>query len=99
MAPPDDTERMTYAEAGVDIAAGEKAVELIKAHVRSTYRPEVIGDVGGFGGLFALGKLPHKDPVLVLSTDGVGTKSAIARMMQRYNTIGLDVVAMSVDDI
>lgn len=90
---------LTYSEAGVDIAAGEKAVELIKAHVRSTYRPEVIGDVGGFGGLFALGQLPHRDPVLVLSTDGVGTKSAIARMMQRYDTIGLDVVAMSVDDI
>ena len=83
----------------MDIGAGEKAVELIKAHVRSTFRPEVIGDVGGFGGLFALGKLAHRDPVLVLSTDGVGTKSAIARMMGRYDTIGLDVVAMSVDDI
>ena len=90
---------LTYSDAGVDIGAGEKAVELIKAHVRSTFRPEVIGDVGGFGGLFALGQLPHRDPVLVLSTDGVGTKSAIARMVGRYDTIGLDVVAMSVDDI
>lgn len=92
-------DRLTYTDAGVDIGAGEKAVELIKAHVRSTFRPEVVGDVGGFGGLFAMGKLPYRDPVLVLSTDGVGTKSAIARMMSRYDTIGLDVVAMSVDDI
>ena len=103
MTPPDDSPRgadgLTYRDAGVDIGAGEKAVELIKEHVRSTFRPEVVGDVGGFGGLFALGKLAHRDPVLVLSTDGVGTKSAIARMMERYDTIGLDVVAMSVDDI
>ncbi len=92
-------ERLTYTGAGVDISAGDKAVELIKAHVRSTYRPEVLGDVGGFGGLFALGNLPYRDPVMVLSTDGVGTKSAIARLVGRYDTIGLDVVAMSVDDI
>ncbi|MGZ4688038.1 MAG: phosphoribosylformylglycinamidine cyclo-ligase [Acidimicrobiia bacterium] len=97
--PSPDAARLTYSDAGVDIGAGEKAVELIKEHVRSTFRPEVVGDIGGFGGLFALGKLPHKDPVLVLSTDGVGTKSAIARLMSRYDTIGLDVVAMSVDDI
>jgi phosphoribosylformylglycinamidine cyclo-ligase len=90
---------LTYADSGVDIAAGEKAVELIKAHVRSTFRPEVVGDIGGFGGLFALGKLPHRDPVLAVSTDGVGTKSTIARLMARYETIGVDVVAMSVDDI
>lgn len=94
-----ETRGLTYSDAGVDIGAGEKAVELIKEHVRSTFRPEVVGDIGGFGGLFALGQLPHKDPVLVLSTDGVGTKSSIARMMDRYDTIGLDVVAMSVDDI
>ena len=90
---------LTYADSGVDIGAGEKAVELIKAHVRSTFRPEVVGDIGGFGGLFALGKLPHRDPVLAVSTDGVGTKSTIARLMSRYDTIGVDVVAMSVDDI
>ena len=83
----------------MDIGAGEKAVELIKSHVRSTFRPEVVGDIGGFGGLFALGKLPHRDPVLAVSTDGVGTKSTIARLMSRYDTIGVDVVAMSVDDI
>jgi phosphoribosylformylglycinamidine cyclo-ligase len=92
-------DRLTYAGAGVDIGAGEKAVELIKEHVRSTFRPEVVGDVGGFGGLFALGKLTQRDPVLAASTDGVGTKSVIARLMQHYSTIGIDVVAMSVDDI
>jgi phosphoribosylformylglycinamidine cyclo-ligase len=90
---------LTYADAGVDIVAGEKAVELIKEHVRSTFRPEVVGDVGGFGGLFALGRLPHRDPLLVASTDGVGTKSLIARLAGRHDTIGVDVVAMSVDDV
>ena len=92
-------EPLTYAASGVDIAAGEKAVELIKEHVRSTFRPEVVGDIGGFGGLFALGRLPYTDPLLVSSTDGVGTKSLIARLVGRYDTIGIDVVAMSVDDI
>src|SRR4051812_41398988 len=95
---PDD-ERLTYAAAGVDIAAGEKAVELIKQHVRSTFRPEVIGDVGGFGGLFALDWKRYRDPLLVSSTDGVGTKSLIARLAGRRDTIGIDCVAMSVDDI
>ncbi len=90
---------LTYREAGVDIAAGEKAVEFIKQHVRTTFRPEVVGDVGGFGGLFSLGKLGHRDPLLVASTDGVGTKSIIARLTGRYRTIGIDCVAMSVDDI
>jgi phosphoribosylformylglycinamidine cyclo-ligase len=92
-------EPLTYAESGVDIAAGEKAVELIKDHVRSTFRPEVVGDIGGFGGLFALGRLPHRDPLLVSSTDGVGTKSLLATLTGRYDTIGIDCVAMSVDDI
>jgi phosphoribosylformylglycinamidine cyclo-ligase len=90
---------LTYASAGVDIAAGEKAVELIKEHVRSTFRGEVVGDIGGFGGLFSLGKLPYRDPLLVSSTDGVGTKSVIAAEVGRFDTIGIDVVAMSVDDI
>ena len=94
-----ETEPLTYADSGVDIAAGEKAVELIKDHVRSTFRPEVVGDIGGFGGLFALGRLPHRDPLLVSSTDGVGTKSLLASMTGRYDTIGIDCVAMSVDDI
>ena len=90
---------LTYAAAGVDVGAGEKAVELIKEHVRSTFRAEVVGDIGGFGGLFALGKLPYADPLLVSSTDGVGTKSLIAAQTGRYDTIGIDLVAMSVDDI
>src|SRR5690242_16322079 len=94
-----DDERLTYAAAGVDIAAGEKAVELIKEHVRSTFRPEVIGDIGGFGGLFAVDWKRFRDPLLVSSTDGVGTKSAIARMANNRTTIGIDCVAMSVDDI
>jgi phosphoribosylformylglycinamidine cyclo-ligase len=94
-----EDDALTYREAGVDIAAGEKAVEFIKQHVRSTFRPEVVGDVGGFGGLFSLGKLGHRDPLLVASTDGVGTKSIIARMTGRYRTIGIDCVAMWVDDI
>jgi phosphoribosylformylglycinamidine cyclo-ligase len=91
--------KLTYSEAGVDITAGEKAVELIKAHVRSTFRPEVVGDVGGFGGLFAVDWKRFDDPLLVSSTDGVGTKSLVARLANRRNTIGIDCVAMSVDDI
>jgi len=94
-----DGDGLTYSEAGVDIAAGEKAVELIKEHVRSTFRPEVVGDIGGFGGLFSLAKLRYRDPLLVSSTDGVGTKSLIAAQVGRFDTIGEDVVAMSVDDI
>jgi phosphoribosylformylglycinamidine cyclo-ligase len=96
---PNAGEPLTYAGAGVDIAAGEHAVELIKAHVRSTFRPEVIGDIGGFGGLFAFEPGDRREPILVSSTDGVGTKSAIARLTGRYDTIGIDLVAGSVDDI
>ena len=96
-----DRERdpLTYTDAGVDAAAGEKAVELIKEHVRSTFRPEVIGDVGGFGGLFAFSGDRFRDPVLVASTDGVGTKAVVAQLAGRYDTIGIDCVAMSVDDV
>ncbi len=89
---------LTYAESGVDIAAGDRAVDMIKRHVRSTLRPEVIGGVGGFGGLFGIGDLGLDDPVLVASTDGVGTKSVIARLMGRYDTIGIDLVGTA-DDI
>ena len=92
-------EPLTYARSGVDIAAGERAVELIKEHVRSTFRPEVVGDIGGFGGLFRFDARGLRDPLLVSSTDGVGTKSLIARMMGVYDTIGIDLVAGSVDDI
>jgi phosphoribosylformylglycinamidine cyclo-ligase len=95
----DSDQRLTYAAAGVDITAGEKAVERIKEHVRSTFRPEVIGDIGGFGGLFAVDWKRYDDPLLVSSTDGVGTKSLIARLVDRRDTIGIDCVAMSVDDI
>ena len=90
---------LSYADAGVSIEAGDKAVELIKPHVRSTFRPEVRGDLGGFGALFALDWKRYRDPLLVSSTDGVGTKSEIARTMDRYDTIGIDLVAMSADDI
>jgi len=89
----------TYAGAGVDIGAGDRAVERIKGHVRSTFRPEVLGDIGGFGGLFAFPKDRYRDPVLVGSTDGVGTKALIAKATGEFRTIGLDLVAMCVDDL
>ncbi|HVF75882.1 MAG TPA: phosphoribosylformylglycinamidine cyclo-ligase [Acidimicrobiales bacterium] len=92
-------EPLTYAAAGVDIAAGEEAVERIKRHVRSTIRPEVIGDIGGFGGLFAFPTDRYRDPVLVSSTDGVGTKALVAKAAGRFDTIGVDLVAMCVDDL
>lgn len=89
----------TYAGAGVDIEAGEKAVALIKDAVRSTYRPEVVSDIGGFGGLFALRAADYRQPLLVASTDGVGTKALVASALGRYDTVGIDMVAMNVDDI
>jgi phosphoribosylformylglycinamidine cyclo-ligase len=89
----------SYEEAGVNIAAGESAVERIKGKVRSTFRPEVIGDIGGFGGLFAFAAHRYRHPVLVSSTDGVGTKALIAQTTGRFDTIGVDLVAMCVDDI
>jgi phosphoribosylformylglycinamidine cyclo-ligase len=93
------TEPLTYKSAGVDIAAGEQAVERIKQHVRSTFRPEVVGDIGGFGGLFAVDWKRFRDPLLVSSTDGVGTKSKIAQLTGRLDSIGIDLVAMSADDV
>lgn len=93
------TESHTYASAGVDIEAGEAAVERIKPLVRSTYRPEVIGDIGGFGGLFDIASLGVENPVLVSATDGVGTKAMVAQQANRLDTIGIDLVAMCVDDI
>ncbi len=89
----------SYEDAGVSISAGEAAVERIKSKVRSTFRPEVIGDIGGFGGLFAFANHRYKHPVLVSSTDGVGTKALIAQSLGRFDTIGVDLVAMCVDDI
>ena len=73
---------LTYSDAGVDIAAGERAVDAMKGLVKSTYRPEVLGELGNFGGLFAVPQ-DYRSPVLVASTDGVGTKLAIARAMAR----------------
>jgi phosphoribosylformylglycinamidine cyclo-ligase len=89
----------SYEDAGVSISAGEEAVERIKSKVRSTFRPEVIGDIGGFGGLFAFAQHRYTHPVLVSSTDGVGTKALIAQATGRFDTIGIDLVAMCVDDI
>jgi phosphoribosylformylglycinamidine cyclo-ligase len=89
----------TYEGAGVDIAAGEEAVQRIKDKVRSTFRPEVIGDIGGFGGLFEFAQHRYRRPVLVSSTDGVGTKALIAQATGRFDTIGVDLVAMCVDDL
>jgi phosphoribosylformylglycinamidine cyclo-ligase len=94
-----DAPAETYAAAGVDIAAGEAAVERIKAKVRTTYRPEVLSEVGGFGGLFGFDAARYRSPVLVSSTDSVGTKALVARQAGRLDTIGIDLVAMVVDDI
>ncbi|MDN5962497.1 MAG: phosphoribosylformylglycinamidine cyclo-ligase, partial [Propionibacterium sp.] len=89
-----------YARAGVDIEAGDAAVELMKAHVARTKRPEVLGGIGGFAGLFDASKLAaYRHPLLATSTDGVGTKVAIARAMGVHNTIGWDLVGMLVDDL
>jgi phosphoribosylformylglycinamidine cyclo-ligase len=89
-----------YAAAGVDIGAGEAAVELMREHVARTARPEAIGGIGGFAGLFDAGKLAsYRHPVLATSTDGVGTKVVIASRMGRYDTVGIDLVAMVADDL
>ena len=88
-----------YKNAGVDIAAGNEAVERMKKHVKQTFRPEVLTDLGGFGGLFGLNKDKYKQPVLVSGTDGVGTKLKLAFALDKHDTIGIDVVAMCVNDI
>ena len=92
-------EKMTYRGAGVDIDAGNKSVSMIKDCVHATYRSEVLGDLGGFGGLFALNTKEYKEPVLVSGTDGVGTKLRLAFMLNKHDTIGQDAVAMCVNDI
>ena len=91
--------QLTYKDAGVDIDAGNYSVKLIKDSVKATYRPEVLGDLGGFGGLFALAANKYKEPVLVSGTDGVGTKLRLAFMLGKHDTIGQDAVAMCVNDI
>ncbi|OXM13966.1 phosphoribosylformylglycinamidine cyclo-ligase [Paenibacillus herberti] len=88
-----------YKQAGVDIAAGNEAVERMKKHVKRTMRPEVLGGLGGFGGMFGLDKNKYEEPVLVSGTDGVGTKLMLAFAMDKHDTIGIDAVAMCVNDI
>lgn len=91
---------MDYKSAGVDVEAGYKSVELMKEHVKSTFRKEVLTDIGGFGGLFSIEKAKHmQEPVLVSGTDGVGTKLKIAFLLDKHDTIGIDAVAMCVNDI
>ncbi|MDU7504388.1 MAG: phosphoribosylformylglycinamidine cyclo-ligase, partial [Corynebacterium kroppenstedtii] len=90
-------EGTSYAQAGVDIEAGDRAVELFAPLAKKATRPEVRGGLGGFAGLFALGK--YKEPLLAASSDGVGTKLAVAQAMDKHDTIGQDLVAMVVDDL
>jgi phosphoribosylformylglycinamidine cyclo-ligase len=90
---------LTYAQAGVDIDAGNRMVDLLKPLVRATARPGADAEIGGFGGLFDLKRCGFKDPVLVAATDGVGTKLKVAVETKRFDTIGIDLVAMSVTDL
>jgi phosphoribosylformylglycinamidine cyclo-ligase len=90
---------VTYADAGVSIHAGEDAVELLKSKVQRTLRPEVVGNIGGFAGLFRLNMHKYTSPLLAASTDGVGTKLTIAQQMDMHDTVGVDLVAMVVDDL
>ena len=95
-----DKKHITYADAGVDVDEGARAVDAIKEAVAATNRPEVIGGLGGFGSLFSVAALKDmEDPVLVSGTDGVGTKLAIAQLLDQHDTVGEDLVAMCVDDI
>src|SRR6266704_2798334 len=89
---------LTYRDAGVDIEEGDALVERIKPHARRTLRPEVLAGIGGFGGLFEIPK-GYREPVLVAGTDGVGTKLKLAFVSGRHETVGIDLVAMSVNDV
>lgn len=90
---------LTYSSAGVDIDLANQALKRIKPIIKTTYRSEVLKDIGGFGGLFSFPSDKFSDPVLVASTDGVGTKAQIARQVGRLDTIGIDLVAMCLDDL
>jgi phosphoribosylformylglycinamidine cyclo-ligase len=90
---------VSYADAGVSIDAGDRAVELLKSKVQGTRRPEVMGDLGGFAGLFRLDVKKYRNPILASSTDGVGTKLVIAQQLNIHDTVGIDLVAMVVDDL
>ena len=93
-------EQITYKDAGVDIDEGARAVQAIRGAVQSTYRKEVIGDIGGFGGLFSAAAFKDmQDPIMVSGTDGVGTKLQLAQMIDRHDSCGIDLVAMCVNDV
>lgn len=94
-----EREGATYAAAGVDTAAGDRAVDLLRAKVATADRPEVSGGLGGFAGLFRLDPSRYRAPLLATATDGVGTKVMVARAMERHDTIGIDLVAMVADDL
>ena len=95
-----DSKHVTYEDAGVDTAEGGRAVDAIKQMVKDTNRPEVIGGIGGFGGLFSAAALKDmEDPILISGTDGVGTKLKIAMILDKHDTIGIDCVAMCVNDV
>jgi len=98
MLPPDPRPNLSYRDAGVDIEAGDALVERIKPFAKRTLRPEVLAGIGGFGGLVEIGKR-FREPVLVSGTDGVGTKLMLAFALDRHDTVGIDLVAMSVNDI
>ncbi len=90
---------MDYKQSGVDVEAGYKAVELMKEHVKTTHNDGVVNDIGGFGGLYSLAKYSMEEPILVSGTDGVGTKLKVAFELDKHDTIGIDCVAMCVNDI
>ena len=94
-----NSQSRSYAEAGVDITAGYKAVELMKAHIARTVTKGAASDIGGFGGLFSLDLEGYSHPILVSGTDGVGTKLMIAFLTDKHDTVGIDCVAMCVNDV